>query len=653
MSLLLKTAKLTASAQIHALEALLTDSPAFCAAQKEDILHILLVLTPELLEPKEYMGLVNKVGKGQLDVGEEKEHVIDDEGVIPEHVIKSREQKLLAYLDSVVPKPVQNFLEERIRLVFNVSRDTQLMEQLIQQSGYHSGSGEADWISGVPQVLINYTRLHGSNPELTIDLLENGDPEHVIQLLGAFLKTQSVEEDLQYVVEPYVAYKNCWGAFGEYVSHVTQSDTPLLATMAQNVTFPESERDAFASIVLKNSFEANDTQWDALALITESPAVTEATHLTSHFTKQLVETCRMLEPAIPSITLQRAHKVSTSGEEVQLDLLDDFVCADDWLKRTSDQWQTFITALEVIMSLKTVFSTLSGKQVNHKVFVALLGASQFEVARTTYISSGLVDSESVEKAIQAQFCTFYDAATNGNHGRGSMKSARLVLGLADSKTLQKHEFKVAQSLLEATNTLSNYSLTLKPGTLTRPVDIRNHDALQVMDRVLELNSDAYKNCPKLIKVTRQLLDGLDKSEAVSDAEIESRIYTQAVTAALIHDDFDTAQKLCAAHNLPWTAYFQVGKYISPSRDMDELVALKLETLSTALAKCPPEHLSAVLHAWRDVEEMMVTLPESRESVVQPSVILADVSREAGRKRDQLSSMLVSGLGWAIGANQDK
>lgn len=49
---------------------------------------------------------------------------------------------------------------------------------------------------------------------------------------------------------------------------------------------------------------------------------------------------------------------------------------------------------------------------------------------------------------------------------------------------------------------------------------------------------------------------------------------------------------------------------------------------------------------------MVSLPESRESVVQPSVVLADVSREAGRKRDQLSSMLVSGLGWAIGANKE-
>ncbi|SEI30930.1 YALIA101S01e10924g1_1 [Yarrowia lipolytica] len=652
MSLFLETAKLTASAQIHALETLLASSPAFCASQKEDILHILLVLTPELLDPKEYMGLVNKVGKGQLDKGQDTGSVVGDEGFIPELVIKSREQKLLAYLDSVVPKPVHNFLEERIRLVFKVSHDTQLMEQLILQSGYHNNSEEVDWVAGVPQVLINYTRLHGINHGLTIDELENGDPSHVIELLGSHLRTPSAEDDLQLVLEPYVAYKNCWAVFRDFVIHVTQSNTPLLATLAHNVTFPESERDAFIQIVLKNSFEANDTQWDALALITESPAVTGASHLTSHFTKQLVETCRLLEPAIPSITLQRANKVTTSGEEVQVDLLDDFVFAEDWLKRTSDQWQTFITATEVLVSLKTVFSTLSDSQVNQKVFEALLGASQFEIAKTTYILGGLVDSEFVEKAILAQFYTFYDAATNGNHTRGSMKSAKLVLGMADTNTRTKHQFKVAQCLLEATNTLSNYSLTLKPGTLTRPVDIRNHDALQVMDRVLDLNPDAYKNCPKLIHVTRQLLDGLDKSESISDADIETRIYTQAVTAALVHDDFDTAQKLCAAHELPWTAYFQVGKYVSPSRDMDELVALKLETLSTALAKCPPEHLSAVLHAWRDVEEMMVSLPESRESVVQPSVVLADVSREAGRKRDQLSSMLVSGLGWAIGANKE-
>lgn len=652
MSLLLETAKLTASAQIHALETLLTDSPAFCASRKEDILHILLVLTPELLDPKEYMGLVNKVGRGQLDEGDEKDHLIDDEGFIPEHVIKAREQKLLTYLDSVVPKPVHNFLEERIRLVFQVSHDTQLMEQLILQSGYNGNSEEVDWVSGVPQVLINYTRLHGDESGLTIDFLENGDPEQVIELLGSHLRTASAEDDLQRVLEPYVAYKNCWAAFRDFVSHVTQSNTPLLATLAHNVTFPESERDAFVSIVLKNSFEANDTQWDALALITESPAVTGANHLTSHFTKQLVETCRLLEPAVPLITLQRAHKVTTSGEEVQLDLLHDFVYAEDWLKRTSDQWQTFITATEVIVSLNTVFSALSNTQVNEKVFEALLGASQFEIARKTYIFGGLVGPEFVEKATLSQFYIFYDAATNGNYGRGSMKSAKLVLGLADTKAHKKHEFKVAESLLEATNTLSNYSLTLKPGTLTRPVDIRNHEPLEVIDRVLELNSDAYKNCSKLVRVTRQLLDGLDKSESVSDAEIETRIYTQAVTAALVHDDFDTAQKLCASHDLPWTAYFQVGKYISPSRDMDELVALKLETLSTALAKCPPEHLSAVLHAWRDVEEMMVSLPESRESVVQPSVVLADVSREAGRKRDQLSSMLVSGLGWAIGANKD-
>lgn len=647
MSLLLESARLTACANLRQLETLLSNSPSFCAARKEDILHVLLVLTPELLDPKEYMGLVNKVGLGELDSGEDRDHVIDI--TLPDHVILSREQKLLTYLDSVVPKPVSNFLEERIRLVFNVSRDTHVMQQLISLSGYH-GDGTPSWISGVAQVMINYVELHGPNPALTLDFLEQGSPSHVIDLLGSHLRSNSASDDLQKVIQPYVAYKSCWKEFGEFVSHVTASNTSLLSVITSAVEFPDSEAENFASIVLKNSFEANDTQWDALALIAESDVVTKTPVLTKHFTKQLVETCRLLEPAIPSITLQRAYKVSSSSDEVQIDLLSDFVYADDWLKRTSDQWQTFITAVEVLVSLKTVFSTLSDTQVNHKVFEALLAASQFDVARKVYISSGLISPENVEKAVIAQFYAFYDAATNGNYTRGSMKSARAVLDLSKS---EKPEFKTAHALLEATNTLSNYSLTLKPGTLTRPVDIRHHDALEVMDRVLELNASAYKDCGKLIRVIEQLIEGQGSVEGKGDVPdhvtVSSRAHTQAVTSALINDDFDAAQKLCATHDLPWTAYFQVGKYISPSRDMDELVALKLETLSTCLAKCPPEHLSAVLHAWRDVEETMVTLPESRESVVQPSVVLADVSREAGRKRDQLSSMLVSGLGWAIGA----
>lgn len=710
--LLLEAARLAASGRMDDLETLLVQSPQFAKTRKEDVLHVLLVLTPELLEPHSYMGLVTKVGtdtlasSGSDDTSTNPE--LDDDLILssdlPPQILAAREHKLLQHIDGVVPAPVGNFLEERIRLVYKATQQTHLVGQLLDECTRGVDPEQIPtWIKGVPLVLVNYTRLHGPNQTLTIDLLENGDPHSVLELLGAHLTRDSAHDDFTLVVGPYVQYKQAWAELQQFIQEKTQSDTPLLATLVSSIDYPAAEADGFARQVLKNSFEADDTQWDALAAISQSPMVTGAPNLTSHFTRELVETCRLLEPAVPAITLQRAHKVATSDEEHQLDMLNDFVYASDWQQRTSDQWKTFITATEILVSLKTVFSLLSEETINTAVFQAQLKAAQFQVAKDTYITTGLVPSDVVEESIINQFYAFYDMASNGNFTRGSMKSAKQVLALASKDTLKNKDYKVAEALLESTNALSHYSLTLKPGVITKPVDIRHHDVLELINRVLEMNPDGYKECEKLTKITQQLLLGTDQADKYSITEIKAHIYSMACTAALVHDDFLAAYTLCldqldplGQDDLTWVACFQAGKYVSPNWNMEEfspgildIVEKKLAVLSTSLAKCPQEHLSAVLMTWRDAEYTLTTLWEQAaqyepasdstfgdalgqtSSFFNASQLSNTLSSSAAaikdrgfglpqlpkfepgeRKRDQLSNMLVSGLGWAIGAPQE-
>lgn len=270
----------------------------------------------------------------------------------------------------------------------------------------------------------------------------------------------------------------------------------------------------------------------------------------------------------------------------------------------------------------------------------------------------------------------------------------------------------ASRLLSATNELSTYSLTLNPDTPLHPVELRvqTKDPLSIIHRILELNPKAYKDLAKLQVIGADLVYGiLGKDLPNTDLKVRA----MCIDGALVDSNFEQAYKYTDAlreapatqdeesRQLIWTTCYQVGKFVSPYWDdtdvkfITSVLEKQLDLLGFTLATAPNENLSSILSAWQRIEAQLADIERTADAVPEPQqqhhhhhqdILKSTTSRFAraiqssaaatfsssdtssvssdrtghsstpseelhnSRKRDQISGLLVSGLGWAIGAN---
>jgi len=230
---------------------------------------------------------------------------------------------------------------------------------------------------------------------------------------------------------------------------------------------------------------------------------------------------------------------------------------------------------------------------------------------------------------------------------------------------QSFSLRHTDALLNATHSLSYYSLTLQHGVPFQPVNIRVHqDPISLIDKVLEQNPRSYTKLDDLLDIGRNLVaagltnpshEGATLEHSLEDQgqqtlAAERRILGMAIEAALAEDDFDTAysyvlNRLAPPSNvtkpgtsggtltqqvwqddISWRAAYQAGRY-RPTKFSEpphsELRSLeqRMELLSQALLLAPQAALSEVLGVWRRCEEEM-------------NVLLAQESEEEQRWDDR-------------------
>jgi hypothetical protein len=244
-----------------------------------------------------------------------------------------------------------------------------------------------------------------------------------------------------------------------------------------------------------------------------------------------------------------------------------------------------------------------------------------------------------------------------------MKSAQSCLDIMMKINSNSKDIEKCSSLLYATDELSNFSLTLTPGIPLKPVELKETEPLRVIHRVLELNEKSYHKLDLLTKITYSLCRGLD----IHDESIPVKVRAMCVEAALVDANFIVAYDYCVPHfinllqtqysEIAWTTCFQVGKFVSPYWDPEDIPKDVLESqltiLSHALTMCPQENIPSVLSTWKKIEWLLI---QKLTQTIQPSAAREtnEVKKAQGnhrvRKRDQISNLLVSGLGWAIVAN---
>lgn len=387
---------------------------------------------------------------------------------------------------------------------------------------------------------------------------------------------------------------------------------------------------------------------------------------------------------------------------------DDEFGDEKWKHYDSKQWTKVRDNLLWLKNKSHVLSKVPSAWVDETLLISTLASGQFDFVEARFINvrRAAASSSVVTTHLLDAFYENYDKATSCSTSRGGLKKAAKCLELLQEKYANKNPLpspiERAAKLLSSTDALSKYSLTLTPGVPLHPVELRvqSKDPLVIIHRLLELNPKLYHELDFLQDISKDLYYGITGNKA-DDGEINTRVRAMCIDVALANSDFEQAYnytkelqdyvKQSSSHNqLPWTTCYQVGKFVSPEWDgntPESVLSKQLELLSFTLTYAPKENLPSILKVWERVESQLnEERPAERRNHQQHSstdILTSASSRFAraiqssasttfgsggsggsnqapelghdedhtnSRKRDQISNLLVSGLGWAIGAN---
>ena len=189
------------------------------------------------------------------------------------------------------------------------------------------------------------------------------------------------------------------------------------------------------------------------------------------------------------------------------------------------------------------------------------------------------------------------------------------------------ELRQLSALIQATHSLSFYSLTLQHGVPLVPAKIRMHQSpLSLINKVLGQNPKAYTKLDDLLGIGLNLSKaGLVEASSPNAGHksqtalgIERSIIAATIRSALASDDFDTAYAYIVNRlsdsgddsgdlvqdDVLWTVALEAGRYqptsgsgLTSRRHLEQ----RMELLSQALVLAPPSSISEGLDAWRQAE----------------------------------------------------
>lgn len=650
-----------------------------------------LVLFPETLDSF-YELLIHQIFTGTLERGGAD---IPEEPInLPEREIESRKESLIEYLSkqseklgwsrAITERQEGGKLDAYSRWIQVRTRRVDECCGVIPQFKY-SPELLASWVSGIADVVSEYRQYYSG--WFTISEFENRDSrKNVFQLLENTSPSVTAR-DIRTLVIPYVTYIDDWsGLYWWIEQNVNNLDILLPLANIKSISnaviaacYLSQNTDQASISTLKriqkaipvsSGYPKNDRDYTIFAS-TDFSSLT--TLLQSSITARSPKALDFLNELIKAVSLLSAQFNVSLYDVAYLRL-----CADeteqrnvvvDYLRNCDDSYK----AHEDLYWLKSpsggIISKVPTEEIDASLIEASLSNGAFDFIRKFYPHPPL-------HLVIKTFDYFYDNATNGNKTRGKMKTAASCLELSvNSEEQDSIELEKRKALLYATHELSQFSLTLTPGVPLQPLEIKQHasDPLYIIHRVLELNPDACKELSLLTVIAESLIQFTGEAEVFNHPvdTVPVRVCAMCVQAALIDTNFPLAYQYAMTlsslkdSSVAWTACFQVGKFISPdwdsARPPNSVLRSQLDILSRTLTICPQENIASVLSTWKKNEQLLE--PKSAQESFSPSSRdrtnnngsdgggnNTSSNSQGDRKRDQISNLLVSGLGWAIGAN---
>jgi hypothetical protein len=634
-------------------------------------LTVALVLFPEALDSY-YELLIHQLCTGELE--ETASEVPEETLKLPDAEAEARKHTLVEYLSSKANElgwvreqedddPYSKWIQIRTRKVDDCCG-------MIQQFKY-TPEKLMPWQEGVANVVSLYRQYYSG--WFTISEFEKNDSKTNVFKLLENSTANVISRDIRKLVVPYLNYIDDWSGLYVWIEENAEN-LDLLLPIASNKAISSAiiaacylckntDQAAIATlksiqkaIPVSSQYPKNDlnynsyasTDFSSLTNLLQS-SITARSEKALAFLSDLIKAMSLLSVQF-NITLHEvAYLRFTATAEEQYNVV------PDYLRNCND----FHKAREVLHWLKEcgILEKVSISQIDSALMEASLSQGSFDFTHKYYPKPPL-------DIIVKTFDYFYDNATNGNKTRSKMKSAATCLDLA---TESSEELERRKALLYATHELSQFSLTLTPGVPLKPIEIKQHasDPLYIIHRVLELNPEACKELSLLTVIAEDLVKFTGDSSLLNHPvdTVPVRVCAMCVQAALIDTNFNLAYEYALSlsplkdSSVAWTACFQVGKFISPdwdsARPPKSVLNKQMDILARTLTICPRENIASVLSAWKRNEQLLEPTPhdtQPNEQHHEPQGPSDDTTTPHGdRKRDQISNLLVSGLGWAIGA----
>ncbi|RCK63233.1 Protein transport protein SEC39 [Candida viswanathii] len=419
---------------------------------------------------------------------------------------------------------------------------------------------------------------------------------------------------------------------------------------------------------------------------------------------QAIETCQKLFP-INKLTIRKYFQFKYDPESMDTER--------EILRLTSNinhsNWQQLIKSVNLF---KSSFAT--GDEVSSIIVERLLFANLFDVVDELFFNDKLegISTNQFYLLLEEKLWDSLNHATNLNEKSGLLYNAQQCLNLFDKLVLKKdldqsHHNQVVKfkHLFKAMHALKNFKIVVDRHKPLTPYvlihDFADNNVLSLVTIVLEQNPKSYLAFEKLYRILNDLLIFFDEDDDGGKNKNNyyfNKLKTACIESALIDNNFNYAytqsielfkyfeSKANDRHiDEFWLTFYQVGKYISPqwfenpegAADLEvlikqrEILSLTISTLNLG------ENSKIVINQWQALNEKIQrnSLENDINKVKQQlnnensranysakhlenigsiaNDIINDASKTTNNASEKISNLFVSGLGWAIGANQRK
>lgn len=421
------------------------------------------------------------------------------------------------------------------------------------------------------------------------------------------------------------------------------------------------------------------------------------------YLRQVIETCQKLLP-INRLTIKKYFQLKYQNKEMDT--------KREILKITNNinasNWKQLLNSIALFQK-----NFIFNERISATVIERLLLANLFDVVDEVYFEKKLGDI-TVNELYDVVLDKFWDCmnhANSLNDKSGLLHNAELCLKLFDKLALEKdlaednhRDIVKFKHLFKAINALKRFKLLNRNQPYTPQqliINFANGNILKLINIVLEQNPKSYLAFDKLYRILNDMIlfyndDNHKDGKQHADNYYFNKLKTACIESALIDNNFNYAYKQSlelfdyldgkedsSQIDDLWLTFYQVGKYVSPLwfENSGEQVDLGIltkqrEILSLTILNLQlKENSKVVLAQWMSLNDKIQrhSLENNIEAVKErfdnensqfkhskkhlenignlATEIISDASKTTNNASEKLSNLFVSGLGWAIGANQ--